>query len=241
MRSSQYKSAPCAKRLRREISNTSENGSHDHKNHDSDDDDENPAIALMKERETVSMEDNHIYFRADVTEKSVSKLIKLIHQINRDFTTLRSSMPIAKIECVPVFLHITSMGGNCMMGYLAADIIKTSQVPIYTIIEGYAFSAATHFSVVGQRRFITESSVMLIHQLSSYGGGGTYEKVKDDAQNNELLMVRMKKLYLGHTNGKMKKSELDKLLSKDIFLDAHECVRLGLVDEIYTGEHNIKA
>jgi len=240
MRSTLYKTEPRAKRPRYEISNTSE---HDHKNHDSDDEEheENPAVALMKERETVSMEDNHIYFRTEVCEKSIGKLIRIIHQINRDFATLKSSMPIAKIECVPVFLHITSTGGNCMMGYLAADIIKTSQVPIYTIIEGYAFSAATHFSVVGQRRFITENSVMLIHQLSTYGGGGTYEKVKDEAQNNDLLMVRMKKLYLGHTNGKMKKVELDKLLSKDIFLDANECVRLGLVDEIYTGEHNIKA
>jgi len=127
------------------------------------------------------------------------------------------------------------------MGYLASDIIKTSNVPIYTIVEGYAFSAATHFSVVGQKRFITENSVMLIHQLSAYGGGGPYEKIKDEAQNSELLMVRMKKLYLGNTHGKMKKNELDKLLTKDIFLDAQDCVRLGLVDEIYTGEHNIKA
>lgn len=233
---------PRTKRMRCEITSTLDTKKHDHKNYDSDDEhEENPAVALMKERESVNMEDNHIYFRTEVSEKSIGKLIKIIHQINKDFTTLKSSMPVAKIVSVPVFLHITSMGGNCMMGYLAADIIKTSQVPIYTIIEGYAFSAATHFSIVGQRRFITENSVMLIHQLSTYGGGGTYEKVKDDAQNNDLLMARMKKLYLGHTHGKMKKSELDKLLSKDIFLDAQECVRLGLVDEIYTGEHNIKA
>ena len=232
------------KRMRHEITTNLDGKKHDHKNHDSDDEDEheeNPMVALMKEREKVSMEDNHIYFRADVTEKSVGKLIKLIHQINRDFLALKLSLPIVKIEPVPVFLHITSMGGNCMMGYLAADIIKTSTVPIYTIVEGYAFSAATHFSVVGQKRFITENSVMLIHQLSAYGGGGTYEKIKDEAQNSELLMVRMKKLYLGNTHGKMKKNELDKLLTKDIFLDAQDCVRLGLVDEIYTGEHNIKA
>lgn len=212
----------------------------DPKNDDSDDEHEDPAVTLMKERELVNMEDNHIYFRTGVSEKSVAKLIKIINQMNRDYTTLQASMPIVKLEPVPVFLHITSTGGNCMMGYLAADIIKASKIPIYTIVEGYAFSAGTHMSVVGKKRYITENSVMLIHQLSAYSGG-TYEHLKDETLNHDLLMSRMVKLYMGNTNGKLEMAELKKLLAKDIYLDAETCIELGLADEVYRGEHNVKA
>lgn len=196
-----------------------------------------PLMELIRERENVSIEDNHIYFRTDVCDKSIGKLIRIINHVNRIFDKLESSIKITKLEPNPIYLHITSNGGSCLMGFVASDIIKNSRVPIFTIIEGYAISAATHLSVVGKRRFITENSVMLIHQLSG-AAYGKYSELKDDAANSDLLMERLRNLYLKNT--KIKKNELDKLLNKDIFLSAEKCIELGLADEIYRGEHMIK-
>jgi len=198
----------------------------------------NPLATLLKERERVDIEDNNIYFRTDVSEKSVGKLVKLINKINKEYLALSAALRLGRLEPEPIFLHITSEGGDLAMGFLAADVVKNSKVPIYTIVEGYCISAATLISVCGHKRYITENSLMLIHQLSAVQGG-TYNNLRDHSSNNDLCMRQLKNIYLNNTDGKMKKTELEKLLCKDIFLDAKKCLEYGLSDDIYRGEHMV--
>ena len=206
---------------------------------DEDVESDNPILSLIKERERVDFEDNHIYFSTDVSEKSIGKLNRIINQINKDYNTLCNTCKLAKISPLPVFLHITSTGGECSMGYLAFDVIKNSQVPIYTICEGHVMSAGTIMSMAGTRRFITENSVMLIHQIRAFHGG-THAELKDHMFNSDVTMKQANTLYLKNTKGKLSKKELNRLLLKDIYLTSNECIKYGLVDEIFRGEHMIK-
>ena len=109
------------------------------------------------------------------------------------------------------------------------DTIKNCTTPVHTYIDGSAASAATLISVVAKKRFIFPNSFMLIHQLSS-SMWGNYESMKDEMENLDLIMGKIKKIYKEHTNMNMR--QITEILKRDKWFEAEKCLELGLVDEI---------
>lgn len=183
--------------------------------------------------ELVSYEDNHIYFYDEVNTKNILTLIKFIKQINKKLLIQKFEFMIKhEIEFEPIiYLHINSYGGYILDALSGVDAIKDSKIPITSIIEGAAASAATLLSIVASHRQITKNSSMLIHQLSG-GCGGTHEQMKDEIQNCTYLENICNKIYLQNTNKKLKKKILDETLKHDLWWGAEKCMQYGLVDEI---------
>ena len=129
----------------------------------------------------------------------------------------------------PIHLHISSYGGSVFAGFSTIDYILKSKVPVTTVIDGCAASAATMMSICGAKRFMHEHAFMLIHQLSSMSWG-KYEELKDSMQNNDLLMETIKNLYIERT--KIPKKQLEEMLKRDLWWDAKTCLKYGLIDEI---------
>ena len=183
--------------------------------------------------ELVTYEDNHIYFYDDVNTKSILLLIKYIKAINQKFAMLKSELTI-KYEtniAFNIYLHINSGGGYITDAFAAIDYIRLSAMPVVSIVEGFAASAATLISVVCHKRQITKMSSMLIHQLSSEANG-TYEQLEDDHENNKYLEECIKKIYIVHTHNKLNNKILQKILKHDIMWNAAKCLQYNLVDEI---------
>ena len=177
----------------------------------------------------VSVEQNRIYFYSGVTRQDNLTLNKLIHTTGNKLSNIQQ---IYKLDCAPKLnIHINSYGGSVFAGFSAVDYIKNSGVPVTTIIDGCAASAATMMSVVGSHRLMNEHAFMLIHQLSA-GSWGKYEELKDNMSNNDLLMKTIKNIYTKHT--KIPTKELSKMLKHDLWWDAKTCLKYGLVDEIIT-------
>ena len=172
-------------------------------------------------------EENHIYFRTEVNSGSVEKLIKLIDQKNRDLRDIRSDPCLKRVDPKPIYLHITSYGGGVFSGLRAMDAIIRSNIPVHTIVDG---QAATLMSIVGERRYITPNSYILIHQLSSESGGKFWE-MKDEYKNNKELMERFYKIYDTYTY--MSIEEIKEQLTHDNWWSAETCLEKGLVDELY--------
>ena len=126
-------------------------------------------------------------------------------------------------------MHINSYGGSVFAGLAAVDYIRNTTIPVASIIDGCAASAATLMSVVADERYMHENSFMLIHQLSSVSWG-KYEELRDDMKNNDLLMETIKNIYLKHT--KIPKRKLNEMLKRDLWWDAQTCLQYGLVDDI---------
>ena len=170
---------------------------------------------------------NHIYFYCDVNIKTCLLLNKKINELNK--ILLKQSIDY-DIKPINIYLHINSFGGSLFAAFSTIDTIINSQIPIISIVEGAAASAATLISIVCHKRFMTENSYMLIHQLSSHIGG-KYEELKDDFLNDTKLMKLLYKLYYEHTT--MKLFKIKKIFKQDIWLDYNECLNCGLVDKIY--------
>ena len=178
-------------------------------------------------------DNNHIYFYCDVNNKSCLLLNTKIKELNN--ILLKQSIDF-DIKPVNIYLHINSGGGSLFAAFSTIDTIINSQVPIISIIEGAAASAATLISIVCHERFITENSYMLIHQLSSFNKG-KYEEMKDEFLNDTKLMKLLYKLYYEHTT--MKLYKIKKILKQDIWLDYNDCIKYGLVDKVYYNKNKI--
>jgi ATP-dependent protease ClpP protease subunit len=203
---------------------------------DSDDDDsdyensEGNGFSFLFGDNTVYDCDNHIYFRTDVNLKSIDKLVKIIQRKNDEFEEIQSNRMIKKIKPQPLYLHISSMGGKVFSAMIGVDAIINSKIPVYTIIEGYAASAATLLSVVGKKRYMTKNSYVLIHQISS-GMAGKYNELVDDHMNNVKIMEHIKQIYKERTN--MTDEKLDEYLSHDIWWGIEDAIHQGLVDKVF--------
>ena len=201
-------------------------------NDDSDDEDNDNDNDIMD----VKVVDNHIWFNANVTNKSIQSLIHVIHNKNRELNRIKNKFTNFDITPKPIFLHINSYGGDLFESMAGIDSIINSDIPIHTIVEGTAASAATLLSIVGKKRYITKHSYMLIHQLSS-SMWGTMAELEDDHHNNKALMERLYELYTEYSD--LTKPKLKKILKKDIWWDADKCIEVGLVDEIYKEDSGV--
>ena len=169
---------------------------------------------------------NNIYLYGGITPESCEMLKNQLNEMNYNgkiFKTTYNSEP------PPINLHIQSGGGALMPTFYIVDLIESMETPVHTYVDGYAASAASLISVVGQKRFMSKNSMILIHQLSS-GSKGKYNEIEDDKQNMDLMMRKLREIYMRKTLIPL--SKLNDILSRDLWMDAETCKKLGLVDEI---------
>jgi len=193
----------------------------------SEDCDEQQVVSIIKSATDTTTQGNKIYFYSDVSKESVLSLNKQIDELSKQMKIIQLTYntPIPP----PIELHICSDGGDVFASMASVDKIMNNDIPIHTYCEGVVASAATLLSVVGAKRFISKSSCMLIHQVSS-GLWGNYMEFKDEIKNLDLIMTLIKSTYL--KKSKYKAKELDKILAHDLFFSAEECLKHGLVDVI---------
>lgn len=200
--------------------------------YDSDNEDSFKFPNLFKEEhERIYLKKNHLYFHNGVDEKSVDLVKKLMREYLDKYIKTKNKSSSVIFTPKPLFLHIYSPGGDVHAGLSLYDFIieYAKTIPVYTIVEGLAASAATIISIAGTKKFITPNSYMLIHQLSTYMRGN-FEQIKDEFGNCEKIMKQLKEIYALHTN--LNRKQLSDILKRDVNWDAEDCKKYGLIDEI---------
>jgi ATP-dependent protease ClpP protease subunit len=193
------------------------NVNNEHKSSRLDDDDDSSSVETVGSR---------IFFYSDVSKESILNLNKQMRSLGVKLADVGQQY---EIEPPPIKLHINSPGGSLLDCFAAVDYIKNSPVPVHSIIEGSAASAATIISVVAHKRFMYKNSYMLIHQLST-GVWGKYEEIVDDFQNASAFMNRINEIYRAHT--KIPAGTIKEILKRDLWFDSKTCLKYGLVDQI---------
>ena len=175
----------------------------------------------------ISVQDNKIYFYSGVNRNACCELNKKIGEIESKGLTLRNTLDLDQPPTIRIFIN--SGGGSIVSGISSMDTILRSKVPTETYVDGFSASAATFLSVVGNQRFMSRNSYMLVHQLSTQFWG-TYSNFEDEKQNLDLMMKNIKNIYKQYTKIPMKK--LDEILKHDLMWDAKTCLEYGMIDEI---------
>lgn len=170
---------------------------------------------------------NKIYLYDDITRASVLSVSRQIDEITKHLKMFQLTYNLQ--EAPAIELHISTDGGDISPAFSLVDKIKSNPIPINTYCEGFVASAGTLISVVGKKRYISQNSCMLLHQLSSQVWG-SFEAISDEKQNLDLFMKMIKKVYLKHT--KFTTKQLNELLKHDLCMTSEETLAYGVVDEI---------
>jgi len=198
-----------------------------------DTDDEEPEIDFSKifkknsPDENSYVVDNNIYFTDDITMDTMNKLIKQIRSLEKKLIIMGLNL---KITPPPIILHITSNGGSVIAALKCVNLIKSLSIEIHSIIDSYAASAATLISVCCNKRYMNKYSSVMIHELRSQTNWNKLSELQDEVGNMTKMMEQLKDIYVEHT--KLTRSQLSKLLRRDIDWSPIQALDNGLIDEI---------
>ena len=85
-----------------------------------------------------------------------------------------------------ITIYITSLGGGAHIGLALYDLFKSFNTSIYTVALGECTSAATLVFSLGEKRFVGENTICLLHSVSM--GNEGYSNARDITE----LYSRMK-------------------------------------------------
>ena len=134
------------------------------------------------------------------------------------------------------YLYINSPGGVVTSGMAIYDTMQYIKTKVSTICLGQAASMGAVLLAAGEpgRRYALPNARIMIHQPL---GGAQGQATDIEIQTREIL--RIKRILNGvlshHTKQPLKKIEKD--TDRDFFMDAHEAVKYGLIDEVITTSH----
>ena len=167
----------------------------------------------------------NVYFYADVSKKSVLRLLECLEKANKcAFADCES------LQTCRVYLYLHSNGGDAHAGLSAMDHIRNNKVPVTTVIDGFVASAATFLLLGGEYRVGFNHSTLLIHQLST-GVWGKHADLVDEVRNSTTLMTTIKSVYAANTL--LSENKLDSLLKHEKNLGSKACVKFGFVHELW--------
>jgi len=175
-----------------------------------------------RQKELNTDEENHLYrFSKDVNHNSVTACMSKLTQWHR-------KNPKCKMEIV-----FSSPGGSIIDGFELFDFIQEMRAKGHKIITGSLGMAASMAGILlqaGDVRWIGHQSWMMIHRAAFGAIGKTYE-VEDEVRLVKRIEDRILDIFTSRS--KLTRQKLKRNWDrKDWWIDADECVKVGLVDEV---------
>jgi len=176
--------------------------------------------AFQKELHTD--EENYVYrFSRDVNESSVAACMKKLTEWHRKDS-----------EC-SIEVVFSSPGGSIIDGFELFDFLQDLRNQGHYITTGSLGMAASMAGILlqaGDVRWIGHQSWMMIHRAAFGAIGKTYE-IEDEVMLVKRIEDRILDIFTSRS--KLSQAQLRKNWDrKDWWIDADECKKLGLVDQI---------
>ena len=166
-------------------------------------------------------------------EPVIIRVNKFDEDSAKKFSDAMSAAQSTGQPLVPVV--IDSYGGQVYSLMSMISNIKSSRIPVATIVEGKAMSCGAILFSYGASgyRFVDKNATIMIHDVSS-GGHGKVEEVKADAKETERLNQIVYREMAANC-GKEPEFFLKQIHDRshaDWFLDSEEALSLGLANHI---------
>ena len=175
----------------------------------------------------------NLFLAKQVDQASINEVSKSIISINENDAHIKKIYAAHDItyKPKPINLQIDSYGGHVYQCFGLLGIMKSSKIPVHTIVTGCAMSCGFLISIAGHKRYGYPKSTYLYHQVS----GGAIGKSKD-LEDEVIEVLRLQDMIEEHTieNTKIKIGKLKKIYKakSDWFIDTDEALKLKVIDEI---------
>lgn len=169
------------------------------------------------------LQQRKLFISTNICQETVGDAIRHIMQINRE------DAGKAREDRKPIFLYVTSNGGDVDAGFALIDVILCSETPIYVINQGYQYSMGFLIGLAGHKRFAMPHAKFLMHDGSQfiYNSGA---KAQDQMEFNKRLEERIKDYVLSRT--RITSEMYDSQMRKEWYMFADEAKELGITDYI---------
>ncbi len=164
-----------------------------------------------------------LYLNGEINEYIVSIIVKHILQYNAEDKLIDPK------DRNPIFLYITSTGGDVDAGLELINTIQYSKTPVYTINLGYQYSMGFLIGLAGHKRFAMPDARYLMHDGSNMLSGSA-AKVRDMFSFTQRLDEKIKKLVLSRSI--ITEDEYKAKFEKEWYFFADEAKEKGFTDYI---------
>ena len=102
----------------------------------------------------------------EITSSTINTIINKIMDINYD-DDLKCD-EYRDWEREPIYLFISSCGGDAYDAMALYDVVKQSKTPVYTVALGQCMSAALWIFTAGARRITGENATFMFHDVKTW-------------------------------------------------------------------------
>lgn len=162
-----------------------------------------------------------LFLNTDIEPLIVEDIVKHIIRFNSD------DRCIPPENRDPIYLYITSNGGEVDSGFELIDVIMNSKTPVYTINLGYQYSMGFLIGLAGHLRFATKNAKFLMHDGSNFvfNSGA---KAQDQMEFQRRIEKRIKEYVISRSN--VTEEEYNSKLRVEWYMFADEAKDKGFVD-----------
>lgn len=173
----------------------------------------NPEIKI----EDILLKDRRLFLYDKVISKNIADLIKQLFVLD-------------KLNHKPIYLYINSPGGSVGDGFSLVNTFKLIKSPVYTIINGEAYSMGGLISIAGKKRFITKNSFWMGHDMR----GGIWGDYSGKVEYRADYIKKCWKMIENHLKEytKLSNKELEQLRNGELWLTPEEALQKGIIDKI---------
>lgn len=176
-----------------------------------------------------SPDDRIIMLSDSINYATVGEVISYILTWNTDDE--KKEAEDESFVALPIRLYVQSYGGSVYDAWGLIDAILTSRTPVYTYCFGTAMSAGLLIFLAGKKRFVSRHATLLYHQISLWNSGKFQDFVEDQEQFARL-QKEIEAYVLSRSRFKKKQMKRIRKAKRDYYIQARDCIKLGLADEI---------
>ena len=158
----------------------------------------------------------------------MKKLI-LYGEVGQDFTAKSVAKELTGDEDIEV--HVNSVGGSVFDGLAIYNVLKKYSGAVTVYIDGVAASAASLIICAGDKVYMAENGLVMVHQATA-GLAGFFGAEELDKVSSMLSAIRDSIVTTYETRTKQPRAKIEELVDAETWLDAAEAKALGFVDEI---------
>ena len=201
---------------------------------------------------------HHLYLSEEITAESIRPLVEEIIRLNKEveeelnyqhnnvitameggYVSANSYIELQDNVKDSILLHINCVGGCVASTLSLMNTMKTSLIPIDTIVDGEACSGGFWIFTQGERRYVYRSSQLMLHNLG-YGKWDRLEGHKKYMKYTEKLQETLNNTLLENT---LMTDEYLKSLEGDYWWivehDKEELLDLGIIDFVIDDKEEI--
>ena len=171
----------------------------------------------------------------EIKNKAEKAEIWIYEMIGKDFWTGEGltakdfQKDLSQIKASQIDLHINSPGGDVFDGNTIYNLLKQHPATITTYIDGLAASIASVIALAGDKVYMAENALFMLHQP----WGITIGNEEDHEKTLELLRQvggSIARTYIAKTE--KSEEEIKQMMKDETWLNSDQAMDLGFVDEI---------